>query len=527
MSPRTVSTSSSNAAISTGVATVPDEYEMKIAANSLQNLTQGWLLTLRNTSIEQLQQSKRAVVAITGSRDVGKTFRLNGWLNKNYDSGYGYKTDGICVAIPDASVGFNALFLDIPGFRRVVPVEQAVDRRATDVFVQQAVVEVADVVLHVVETLDIDELERIDALADLISMQGSTDLVIVHNWKLVETQELLDQTIASDIISACGASSELYPLSLERNQSVRYWKSVRGKHGLVNTKHIVYTEDSKSLGLSLKWKNDQLLGHWINTKYAGLANQRVDGFLNDFYGQLTSTVSTLLRRKFMPPAVSITSGKKVPGGRSFLSGWVPGWVMKSVRYVESGMEKFQKFFIPPPKSLSHAGVAFEIKSRTVSRARTEAAINNSSNSTSTSARHSYQYLEWYVDNPPVLNYSIAGFEPAVDTVFHRCGAQHEPSVTVGAPRQRRNFTIIMEVPGVPRSNIHARLSESRLVVEGSKQKTDSEARQQQQTVPCLASSRPAIAASLSHLACPRASWCCSVCVRCLAEGQSCVWDILS
>jgi GTPase SAR1 family protein len=125
---------------------------VKIYAPSLQGLSKSWAVEMKDEGVAErlaLKSRTAARVGILGLQDVGKTWRLNRWVQKLFPTGLGWVTDGISIVVAEAWLNLNAIFSDIPGFKRVVPVNEAKDKRATDGFVQQVVVDTSDVVMLV------------------------------------------------------------------------------------------------------------------------------------------------------------------------------------------------------------------------------------------------------------------------------------------------------------------------------------------------------------------------------------------
>eukprot|EP01084_Bolivina_argentea_P026119 48513_1 len=229
----------------------------------------------------------RRFVGIVGPGfDNGKTFILNELTDRNYPSGFHFdgETHGICFAFHGDSI-----FVDPAGKKRPVSEDELIYRSMTDLFVEELIPEISDVIIYVVKELDADsqiDLKKfIQRVARLNRGEVYTKkLLVVHNYLHIVDPNIVEEHIQRDIVVPYKGSAQ------STDKGVFYLH--HDKETELEVRHFIMGNKGSKAGN--KWNNNtiELLKNEIMT---ATMQQR------DFIQCLQSHLSALLREYFKGP----------------------------------------------------------------------------------------------------------------------------------------------------------------------------------------------------------------------------------
>jgi len=213
-----------------------------------------------------------AIVAVVGLYDKGKTFVLNNLSNSNLPSGKKVNTKGLSFKYVDVDTGTKLILLDTAGSYSPVKVEDnmsIIEREATEHFVLELVFDIADYFVFVVNDFTSLDQRFLDKLSRALQSSPSKpfrEVIVVHNFKEVESQEILDHiwnVQVRDIYSEGSIQSTLVAAKNPINgkleeRKVNWFKSPF-------TRHVCLVNQDSELGLNQNPWAFSILRYWLKS----------------------------------------------------------------------------------------------------------------------------------------------------------------------------------------------------------------------------------------------------------------------
>eukprot|EP01084_Bolivina_argentea_P052773 96909_1 len=192
-----------------------------------------------------------------GGFNVGKTFLLNKLTGRRFNSSFGVngETRGINFILPKDT---KLIHMDNPGVLRSVDPNDLKDRYMTDRFIEQMMPDIGDRIVLVVDILTSDEQVLISRLMDRVAAFSTRErqkqLYVLHNFKKLFTNKVVDFHIDTDIVKAFNAQPD-------DGHNPTYWTHV-SKGGFLVV-HLVFAAEKSEAGL--KWNDRSLekLKQWL------------------------------------------------------------------------------------------------------------------------------------------------------------------------------------------------------------------------------------------------------------------------
>lgn len=139
-----------------------------------------------------------AIVAVVGLYDKGKTFVLNNITESNLPSGKKMTTRGLSFKHVNMDSGTQLILLDTAGSYspvKVVSEFSVSEKEASELFILDLVFDLSDYFICVVNdftSLDQRYLDKISRSLQNSSMKTFREVIVIHNLKEVETQDVLE-----------------------------------------------------------------------------------------------------------------------------------------------------------------------------------------------------------------------------------------------------------------------------------------------------------------------------------------------
>jgi len=198
-------------------------------------------------------------VSVVGLYDKGKTFVLNNITNSNLPSGKKVNTKGLSFKHVNVDNGTNLVLLDTAGSYspvKVVNELSVLEKEATEKFMLEMVLELSDYFICVVNDFTSLDQRYLDKICR--NLQNSTskifrEVIVVHNLKEVDTQEILDHLWETQVTQIYGMGS------IQRTKVAAIYPD----SGRLEEKHVVWFKTNYSRHLCL-CNDDSALGSQIN-----------------------------------------------------------------------------------------------------------------------------------------------------------------------------------------------------------------------------------------------------------------------
>lgn len=188
-----------------------------------------------------------AVVAVVGLYDKGKTFVLNSISNSNLPSGKRVNTRGLSFKHTDMDSGTRLILLDTAGSYspvKVVNEFSVAEKEATELFLLDLVFDISDYFICVVNdftSLDQRFLDRIMRSLQNSSNKTFREVIVVHNLKEVESQQVLDYLWETQVTQIYGSGS------IQRTKVA----ALNPKTGVLQEKEVVWFKTQYSRHISI------------------------------------------------------------------------------------------------------------------------------------------------------------------------------------------------------------------------------------------------------------------------------------
>lgn len=211
-------------------------------------------------------------MAVVGLYDKGKTFVLNNLSSSNLPSGKKVNTKGLSFKYVDIDEGTKLILLDTAGSYspvKVIDNQSIIEREATEHFILELVFDVADYFLFVVNdftSLDQRYLDKLSRSLQTSASKSFREVIVIHNFKEVESQEILDHIWETQI-------KDIYPEGSVQKSMVAAMNPITGRleEKMVTwfkspfTRHICLVNQDSILGIKLNPWTFSLLQYWLKS----------------------------------------------------------------------------------------------------------------------------------------------------------------------------------------------------------------------------------------------------------------------
>ena len=197
-----------------------DFYDVIIKINSIQNLAQGWDISMAEKGKENYEKYKNEPIiriGVIGNENKGKSTILRKISDFDLPTGYSIKTEGLSIKYPELKdhPNLKIVLLDSAGFE--TPVlncvinnsdkkteiskeeefkEKARDKLLTEVFLQNYIIKNSDLLLLVFGKLSFEEQKLLEKVKkDMKNLKRKESLIVIHNLKEFERKIQVDYYI--------------------------------------------------------------------------------------------------------------------------------------------------------------------------------------------------------------------------------------------------------------------------------------------------------------------------------------------
>ena len=281
--------------------TFSSPYDMIINIDSLKTQIQGWEIEMSKFALENHNsKSEYSIIGLVGRENIGKTFILNKICGFDLPSGSNVNTKGLSmkysnqqdiICLDSAGIQtpvyyYEPKLLDRFGVNKAqlklndeLKQQMINDRTLTDIFIQDFILEVCEVIVIVVGQLSQNDQKFIERIS--MRYKSKKRIIIIHNFSNLYSVQDVEHKIEKDIIKAfdtvsrCLASSDLLEY-IEKNPD-------KTKE---NISHLVLGVDWSDSGkkyneITFEYLRD-ILNTRIDKRRFNIINQ-LKGFFEDNY----------------------------------------------------------------------------------------------------------------------------------------------------------------------------------------------------------------------------------------------------
>jgi len=251
------------------------EYDVVFDISSISQLPEtGWQVMLSSDKYGLFQPSveggpptvntmRGSIVSVVGLYNKGKTLVINNLSDALLPSGAKVTTRGLSFVCPLSFAG-SMVFLDTAGTHSPVQVhseDALLDRRATELLIQDLVFDLADYFLVVVQDLTWPDQEFIQGLVSKLndSQKHFKQVIVIHNFRdTEEIQDAMDQWKLQVVNSYPLGEQILRPVTLVDKRTVNaIFYASRA------VRHVFIAKEGSNAGDEYNAATFQLLKSWL------------------------------------------------------------------------------------------------------------------------------------------------------------------------------------------------------------------------------------------------------------------------
>mmetsp|Transcript_29668 Transcript_29668/g.40989 ORF Transcript_29668/g.40989 Transcript_29668/m.40989 type:complete len:488 (-) Transcript_29668:85-1548(-) len=282
----------------------PDSpYDLVIEIDNITELHNGWDIGVRFESIEELQPQlspyvpkrknakgevrnepeRKNLIAVTGQFNHGKTWFLSRLSSENLKKGNMVHTKGLSLKFSEVKDCKNFVLLDTEGSDSCVPENQIEEKRATESFQRELVLQLATIVVVVVNRLRRSDQVYIKSVIKNLCQQQSDphdmkSLYIVHNFVGTAKVEDVDKLINQEVEGTFKAKRESLLVSGIGGEAT-FWQSKQkaptADEHTVTLQHFVVAEEGTEAGDKWNKQSFKLIHQLIEGAYASKREIRI------------------------------------------------------------------------------------------------------------------------------------------------------------------------------------------------------------------------------------------------------------
>ena len=252
-------------------------YDIVINIDSLKAKEIGWEIeNYRDLSNDEREYS---IIGFVGRENIGKTFILNKLCGFNLPSGTNVNTKGLSLKYSDNS---NLVCLDSAGIQTPVyyydkkimerynitkediknneeiKVKMINDRTITDIFIQDFILEICEVIIIIVGQLTQNDQKFIERISKKYKCKKK--IIIIHNFSNLSSIEDVESKVQKDIINAFGTVDRIIPSSKLKE----YIEKKDKQHE--NISHLVLGSENEESGLHYNEKTLEYIRMVLDTR---------------------------------------------------------------------------------------------------------------------------------------------------------------------------------------------------------------------------------------------------------------------
>jgi len=177
-----------------------------------------------DVQVRELAHPDVIPVGVIGLFDRGKTWFINYLFETNFPSGDMVHPAGLSLICPRARRPSGTLSMDTAGSDTPTPDDSYLERKTTEAFLRELVIELSSAIFVVVNCLRLNDQAYIRGVVEFAKKRNpGVRIFIIHNLSMVRSKEDVETIIATEIIQCCHAKEHM--VSLDANHTSRFFQS--------------------------------------------------------------------------------------------------------------------------------------------------------------------------------------------------------------------------------------------------------------------------------------------------------------
>ena len=250
-----------------------DFYDVIIKINSIQNLAEGWDISMIDKGKENYEKYKDEPiirVGVIGNENKGKSTILRKLSDFDLPTGYSIKTEGLSIKYPELKEHKNLkiVLLDSAGFE--TPVlnsvindnnkseilemsgnefkEKARDKLLTEVFLQNYIIKNSDLLLLVFGKLTFEEQKLLEKVKkDMKNLKRRESLIVIHNLKeferKIQVENYIKETLSNSLTFKLGEN-----LLMDKENEEKKWSYYYEPNSNPKIFHLIFAREGTEAG---------------------------------------------------------------------------------------------------------------------------------------------------------------------------------------------------------------------------------------------------------------------------------------
>ena len=250
-----------------------DFYDVIIKINSIQNLAEGWDISMIDKGKENYEKYKDEPiirVGVIGNENKGKSTILRKLSDFDLPTGYSIKTEGLSIKYPELKEHKNLkiVLLDSAGFE--TPVlnsvindnnkseilemsgnefkEKARDKLLTEVFLQNYIIKNSDLLLLVFGKLTFEEQKLLEKVKkDMKNLKRRESLIVIHNLKeferKIQVENYIKETLSNSYTFKLGEN-----LLMDKENEEKKWSYYYEPNSNPKIFHLIFAREGTEAG---------------------------------------------------------------------------------------------------------------------------------------------------------------------------------------------------------------------------------------------------------------------------------------
>jgi len=293
-------------------------YDVIIKINSIQNLAEGWDISMSEKGKENYENfSKQPIIRIgvIGNENKGKTTILKKLSDFDLPTGYSIKTEGLSIKYPQLKEypNLKIVLLDSAGSETPVLnhkindtnnknseldfIEKARDKLLTEVFLQNYIIKNSDLLLLVFGKLTYEKKKLLEKVKrDMKYLKRREPLIVIHNLKEFERGIQVENYI-KEILLNCSTFNLVSSTEINKDKEEKKWNFYYEPNSTPKVFHLIFAKEGTEAG---DYYNEDSI-KYILTKTYDITDRKpfdiINSIKNTFYSVSESILEEPLKKE--------------------------------------------------------------------------------------------------------------------------------------------------------------------------------------------------------------------------------------
>ena len=262
-------------------------YDLIINIDSLMSNEFGWEITSSNSyEPEKYKENEYTIVGFVGRENIGKTYVLNKLCEQALPSGTNVNTQGLSIKYFENYICMDSAGLQVPVYyydekllnrfaikaddlkeNEDIRYKMINDRTLTDMFIQDFILDVCQIIVIVVGQLSQNDQKFIERITN--KYKSKKRIIILHNFSNLYSREDVEKRIQKDIFSAF----RVIEIAIPNTNLKQYVEEPTKKKNLNGEFEVDHRKNIMHLVLGMDWGES---GEYYNEKTLEFIKKVID-----------------------------------------------------------------------------------------------------------------------------------------------------------------------------------------------------------------------------------------------------------